>query len=124
MRTSFKNFRRSYLKEHKCKKSSTPSTRLRVYGGDEPEITEEEYQDAIRQLHGNEFASYYFILIVIALFPEEHRKGKKGSKHSIIKQLMEKTKARRHQWIQSEHPLVSEVLKTFPHLVSSRWVSM
>lgn len=37
---------------------------------------------------------------------------------------MEKTKVRRHQWIRSEHPLVSEVIKTFPHLASSRWVSI
>ena len=37
---------------------------------------------------------------------------------------MEKTKLRRYQWIRSEHPLVSEIIKTFPHLASSRWVSI
>ena len=51
-------------------------------------------------------------------------KGKKGSKQSTVKQLMEKTRGRRQQWIRSDHPLVSEVITKFPHLASSRWVSI
>ena len=54
MRTSFKNFRRGYLKEHKGKGKESKSmlTHLRVYSSDhdDPEITEEEYYDAIKQL--------------------------------------------------------------------------
>ena len=57
------------------------------------------------------------------MFTEEYRnRGHgKGNKHSIVKQLMEKTKMKRHQWIQTKNPLVSEITQKFPHLTSSRW---
>ena len=62
----------------------------------------------------------------ITSYTEEYRnrgQGKKGGKQSLVKLLMEKTKARRHQWIRTEKPLVSEITNKFPHLNLSRWVS-
>ena len=67
------------------------------------------------------------VYVIETIILEEYRnggKGKKGSKQSTVKQLMEKTRSRRQQWIRSDHPLVSEVITTFPHLASSRWVSI
>ena len=64
-----------------------------------------------------------FILLFYAEIYSNRGKGKKGSQHSVVKHLMEKTKIRRHQWIPEERPLVSEVVEKFPHLTSSRWVS-
>ena len=61
------------------------------------------------------------------MFAEAFRskgKGKKGSQHGIVKQLMEKTKIKRQRWIREERPLILEVVEKFPHLTSSRWVSV
>ena len=53
LRNSFKNFR-SYLKDNGSKRSSPPPKRLRIYMDDDVDITEEEYEDAIKQLQGNQ----------------------------------------------------------------------
>lgn len=61
---------------------------------------------------------------------EEHAKNKKGRNHATIKQLMEKTRQRRWKSILDKGPFVSDVLKEFPFLTSSkvlrrefRWVA-
>ena len=55
MRTSFKNFRRGYKKHTTNDESlSPPSKRVKVCDADEPDISEEEYEEAIKELHGNQ----------------------------------------------------------------------
>lgn len=56
LRNSFKNFRKSYLKDNESKTSLPPPKCLRIYTGDEVDITEEEYEDAIKQLQGIQLA--------------------------------------------------------------------
>lgn len=82
--------------------------KARLYSEDELPIDEEEYQEAVEKLQ------------------EEYRnkKGKKSTNHSIIKNLMEKTKLRRHEWIRKDRPLILEILDKFPYLSTSRWVSL
>ena len=54
----------------------------------------------------------------------QDQKGEKSTNHSIIKNLMEKTKLRRYQWIRQDRPLILEILDKFPYLSTSRWVSL
>ena len=57
------------------------------------------------------------------LFKAKGKKGK-GSNHGRVKELMDKTKPRRFNWIrQDPQPMISEVVEKFPHLKSSKWVS-
>jgi len=70
-----------------------------------PEISEEEYEEAIQNLK------------------EELKKGgKRMGKHSTVKHPMGITRMRRCQWIQQDHPLISEVMEKFPCLAYSKWV--
>ena len=70
------------------------------------EITEDGYEEAIRQIK------------------TEYQKGSTGGKnHATLKQLMDKTQKRRVQWIREERPLVSEIVATFPCLKTSKGVS-
>ena len=69
------------------------------------QINEEEYEEAVKKLK------------------EEHAKNKKGRNHATIKQLMEKTRQRRWKSILDKGPFVSDVLKEFPFLTSSKVVS-
>ena len=121
MRNSFKNFNQ---KDDESKASSPPPKRLRIYTGEEVDITEEEYEDAIKQLQGIQLDLTPFYTILICLEEYKSRKHGKGSKQSTVKQLMDKTKIKRHHWIQTEKPMVSEVTKKFSYLTSSRWVSI
>lgn len=85
-----------------------PPKRLRLYSEEDTMINEEEYEEAVQVLQ-DEY--------------NNKKKNKKGSNHKIIKDLMEKTKKRRHQWIRQDRPMVTEVLNKFPVLRTSRWVS-
>jgi len=69
-------------------------------------IDEEEYDDAL-QLLQDELGT---------------KKKKKGIYNQLIKELMEKTKKKRHQWIREDRPLIIEVLDKFPLLAKSRLV--
>jgi len=71
LRTAFKNFRRGYLKKSVNDKSlSPPSKRVKICNVDEPDITEEEYEDAIKELQGNYkiFYGIQFSLRLILIF--------------------------------------------------------
>lgn len=81
--------------------------RLRLYTEEDAEVDEEEYEEAVEVLQ-DEY---------------NNKKNKKGSSHKVIKDLMEKTKQRRHQWIRRDRPMITEVLEKFPVLRTSRWVS-
>lgn len=113
MRNSFKNFRKKLPKENKKKAKNSltgepSSKRLKLCNEDEPDIDNEEYEEALDQLR------------------EEHKKilTKKGGSYGEVRRLMEKTKLRRRQWIKNEEPLVSEVVQKFPCLASMRYVSL
>lgn len=130
MRTAFKNYRKKSKKQEKSLPisvqlpgaASSPVVadqeasfteqpapkRVRLYSEDENIIDEEEYEEAVQKLQ-EECKS---------------KKGKKAANHSIIKNLMEKTKLRRHQWIRQDRPLILEILDKFPYLSTSRWVSL
>ena len=81
---------------------------MKYINGNEDIVDEEEYEEAVGKLQ------------------EEYKikKGKKSTNHSIIKNEMEKTKLRRHQWIRQDRPLILEILDKFPYLSTSRWVSL
>ena len=101
MRTSFKNFRRKDTESEE-----QPSKRSKIQVDDVEEIDEDEYEEAVQTLK-----------------VEFKKGGKNKGKHSTIKNLMEKTRKLRCQWIKEKHPLISEVLEKFPCLASSKWVS-
>ena len=116
MRNAFKNFRRDRPDGESQPKSSTkskkdcpqpPSKRLKLDSTltETTEISEDEYKRAIASLK------------------QEFKKSRKNRDQVEIKQLMEKTSARRRQWIISERPLVSVVVKEFPALKSTKVVS-
>ena len=81
--------------------------RIRLYREDDDTIDEEEYDEAVEKLQ-QEYKS---------------KRGKKTTDHSLIKNLVEKMKLRRHQWIHQDRPLILEILDKFPYLSTSRWVS-
>ena len=81
---------------------------MRLYSEDEHTIDEEEYEEAMEKLQ-EEYKS---------------KKRKKATNHSFMKNLMEKTKLRCHQWIRQDRPLILEILYKFPYLSTSRWVSL
>ena len=72
---------------------------------DGPEITAEEYQEAVT---------------VLKL---ELRRPRKTRNHAMMKELMEKTRRERQRWIEQECPLVWEVVETFPCIATSKCVS-
>ena len=102
LRNSFKNFRR---KGSDCHHDEPPSKRMKFHLKDLPEITEEEYEEAIENLKA-----------------ELKKGGKRMGKHSAVKHLMELTRAKRCQWVQQDRPLISEVVEKFPCLAFSKWV--
>lgn len=108
LRNSFKNFRRDRpLNENQRPVTSTGeqplNKRRKIDDSDFSEqINEEEYEEAVKKLK------------------EEHAKNKKGRNHATIKQLMEKTRQRRWKSILDKGPFVSDVLKEFPFLTSSK----
>ena len=110
LRNAFKNFRRHYdekLEDEEVAGTQPPAKRLKLYTGEEADIGEDEYEEAVEELQ------------------EEHKlqqQGRKGKGHGNIKRLLEITKIRRYQWIQNEQPLISEVLEKFPHLSTNKWV--
>ena len=115
LRNAFKNFRKHYRTEtedhdNEIHTAGEPhAKRLRFYAGDEPPIGDEEYEEAIEKLQ------------------EDYRskgKNRKGKGHGYVKNLMEITRIRRHQWIQSGRPLISDILEKFPHLSISKWVGL
>ena len=61
LRTSFKNFRRGHKRHSDNDESlSPPSKRVKVCILDEPDINEEEYEEAIKELQGNQqFSEIY-----------------------------------------------------------------
>jgi len=74
---------------------------------DEEELTNEEYDDAVRKLE------------------EEYKKkiSKRGKQNpSEVKRLMALTRGRRQEWVKADCPLVSDVVEKFPFLQSSLWV--
>ena len=83
-----------------------PPKRLRLYSEEDSEINDEDYEEAVQGLQ-DEY---------------RNKKNKKGSNHKVIKELMEKTKKKRHQWIRQDRPMITEVLDRFPLLRTSRWV--
>ena len=113
LRNSFKNFRKTIPKESKqsAKRSSTgfgePYSKYLKVCDDQPDIDEEEYEAAKKDLK----AEYKKIL------------KKKGGSYAEVRRLMKKTKIRQRKWIASEEPIVSEVLLKFPCLASKRHVS-
>ena len=85
-----------------------PHKRLRLYSEDDTLLNDEEYEEAVQVLQ-DEY--------------NNRKKNKKGSNQKVIKDLMEKTKVKRHQWIRQDRPMITEVLDKFPVLRTSRWVS-
>ena len=92
---------RKHLQNHRPKGENILPRRSRL-------IDDDEYDEAIEHLL-KEFKS--------------KQKGKKGNGYGFVKELMVKTRFRRHQWISNDRPLISEVLEKFLYLSSSRWVS-
>ena len=86
-----------------------PAKRRRMYTGDEPEISDEEYDEAVQEL-----IDEYTL----------RRNGKKGQGHGRVKELMELTKPRRFLWIYQDQPLITEILQKFPFLKTKRWVNL
>ena len=106
LRNAFKNFRKGCPKKKKADAPSflePPSKRVRVYTGNEEDIEEDEYQEALEKL-------------------KELGKHKRGGDHKELKRLMELTKLRRHDWIRKDRPLIQEVIDKFPCLATSKWV--
>ena len=100
LRNSFKNFRR---KGSDCHHDEPPSKRMKFHLKDLPEITEEEYEEAIENLNA-----------------ELKKGGKRMGKHSAVKHLMKLTRAKQCQWVQQDCPLILEVVEKFPCLAFSK----
>lgn len=64
LRTAFKNFRRGFLKENTAtdKSALPPAKRLKYSSIDKPDISEEEYEDAVKQLQGKDIIFCVFKL--------------------------------------------------------------
>ena len=106
LRNAFKNFRRD---SPSGESASPPAKRIRLAEEEfnEEEITEDEYEVAVKQIKA------------------EYQKGSRGGKnHATIKQLMDKTQKKRMQWIRDARPLVSDVVDAFPCLKTSKGVSV
>ena len=104
LRSAFKNFRRDYPKDE-----NKPPPKKKKMNDSEctDESNEEEYEEAIKELQA------------------EHPKSKKGRKnHSKIKELMEKTGAKRQRWIHDTNPLIADVIELFPILSTTKGVSL
>ena len=69
-------------------------------------MSQEEYDEAIETLQ-DEF---------------KKKSGKHKGSSSTVKHLLDKTRRLRLVWVQDERPLVTEVIKRFPHLKLNRWV--
>ena len=111
MRYAFKNLHKNHkvATEDAEEASAKPPAKRRKYLAEEESlIDDDEYDEAIEHLL-KEFKS--------------KQKGKKGYGYGFVKELMVKTRFRRHQWISNDRPLISEVLEKLPYLSSSRWVS-
>ena len=109
---SFRNFRRDRpsgdVKKSSSKRSVTAqedktSKRRRIY---DPcvDITEETYEGIKEELK------------------EEYKKDKLCRNPAVVKQLMERSRARRMKWIIESDPLVEEILEHFPFLDTSKVV--
>ena len=88
--------------------ANPPAKRIRLTEDNcnEKEITEDEYEEAIKQIK------------------VEYQKGSRGGKnHATLKQLMDKTQKKRMQWIRDARPLVSDIVAIFPCLKTSKGVS-
>lgn len=110
MRCAFKNFRKSYKSTEDAEETfaEPQAKRQKFLTEEESPIDDDEYEEAVEHLQ-QEF--------------KNKSKGKKGKGFGFVKELMTKTRFRRHQWVSSDRPLISEVLEKFPYLSSSRWVS-
>lgn len=86
--------------------SEHPPKRLTLYSEEDTVLNDEEYEEAVQALQ-DEY---------------NNKTKKKVSNHKVVKDLMEKTKKQRHQWICQERPMITEVLEKFPVLRTSRWV--
>ena len=84
-----------------------PPKRVRLYSKEDGVIDNEEYEEAVQVLQ-DEY--------------NNRKKNKKGSNHKALKDLMEKTKRKRHEWICKDRLMIREVLDKFPVLRTSRWV--
>ena len=108
LRNGLKKFRKGYPKKKRASENHSdkepPSKRARLYLEDDGQIDEDVYIEAVEKLQ------YY-------------GKNKKSGKHGEIKQLMELTKLKRHQWIRTERPLIFDVVRKFPCLATTKWVS-
>ena len=116
LRNSFKNFRRDYPasatkkstpSSSACHNAEPPHKRIKLFTGDDrPQLDEGEYEEAIVKLQA------------------EYKKSHKGGRNqATVKDLMDKTMSRRRKWIEEERPLVSDAIKKFPCLSTSRGVS-
>ena len=99
LRNSFKNFRRGSKKQD-SESEEPPSKCLKLYDANQlDDITDEEYEQAVKELQGTTLVVNKALPFLFAEAFKNKGKGKKGSQHGIVKQLMEKTKVRRHRWI-------------------------
>ena len=118
LRNSFKNFRRDHPIDengeqiHRPVSSHNPEPphkRMKPCADDDQIGMDDEedvsYEEMVRDLQS------------------EYRKGRKERNHSVLKQLMEKTRNGRRRWIETERPLVHEAIDTFPCLATSKGVS-
>ena len=95
MRYACKNFRKSHkaTTEDAEETSAEPQAkRQNLLTEEESPIDDDEYE-AVEHLQ------------------QEFKNSKKGNGHGFVKELMSKTRFRRHQWISSDRPLISEVLE-------------
>lgn len=112
LRTSFKNFRRDHPTEKRSSNESPadqiPAKKLKTIPADD------RYEDL-----EDEDESYDAALTDLTA---ECKKGRKGNQ-VVIKRLMAKCEAKRRNWITTERPLISDVLKKFPPLSNTRMVT-
>jgi len=108
LRDAFKNFRKGYKRAAEgTSQESVAFKRMRLELGseDESEMSQEEYEEAVK-----------------ALKDEFKKSGKHKGSSSTVKHLLDKMRRLRLVWVQDERPLVAEVIKRFPHLKLNRWV--
>lgn len=71
LRHSFKNFRRRYEKEND--ESAQPASKhLRLDDTDQPDISQEEYDEAIKELQGNYINIKAKWLLLLKIFFQRH----------------------------------------------------
>ena len=105
LRNSFKNFRKKSKGLSKVREP--PSKQRKLDLEDESDIDDELYEEALCDLKSE---------------MKKGGKNKATGKHTTIKHIMQITRKKRCQWIQEQHPLISEVIEKFPCLAFSRWV--